>query len=101
MRTWGGSAEEVKISPELCHSHSELVVPEMLPLISSHGSNTDQDSKHLCEEPRGVPANWFCISSKQQLYFLSPGVPWTSLVLSLPSRLCLAPELWFQALLGL
>lgn len=57
----------VKIKPGLCHSHSELVVPEMLPLTSSHGSNTNPDSKHLCERPRGVPAYWFCISSKQQL----------------------------------
>lgn len=58
-----------------------------------HGSNSDQDSKHLCEGPRGVPAYWLCIGSKQQLCFLSPGLPWTSLVLSLPSRL----SVWLQS----
>lgn len=91
----------VKIKPGLCHSHSELVVPEMLPLTSSHGSNTNPDSKHLCERPRGVPRLLVLYQLKAAALI---SVPWAALDKLGPDpptqALCLAPELWFQALLG-
>lgn len=57
---------------------------------------------HLCEGPRGVPAYWFLHQLKAAAGI---SVPWAALDKLGPvpptQALSLAPELWFQALLGL
>lgn len=93
----------VKISPQLCHSQSELLVPEMLPLTSSQGSNTDPDSS-ICVRSleESQPIGFASAQSSSCNLFLSPGLPLDKLgPVPATQALCLAPDLWFQALLGL
>lgn len=85
---WQHRRRAVKIIPGLCHSHSELLVPEMLPLTSSQGSNTDPDSS-ICVrgQEESLPIGFAPAQSSSCNLFLFPELPCTSLVLSLPARL--------------
>lgn len=93
----------MKISPRSCHFHSELSASEILPLTSSLSLNTELGSS-ICVsavlleghwDPKEAPGHWFYISKAVAviwMLFLSPGLAWTSSVLSLPPRV----PVWLQ-----
>lgn len=103
----------VKISPGPCGSHSELLVPEMLPLASSLSLNADPGSSICvravllgrCWDTRGVPASGFASAQSSSCNLDGVSVPWAGSDKRGPIPAtqgpCLAPDLQCQALFGL